>query len=382
MTVMTREDCPILFEFFAGGGMARLGLGPHWDCRFANDCDRGKAEAYRAAFGHRPDTRDVANLKAGDLPGTPDLVWASPPCQDLSLAGRREGLGASRSGAFFAFWRLMQDLQRERRAPGLVVIENVTGLLTSNAGNDFRRLCAALGEADYRFGALVQDAADFLPQSRPRLFLIAVKEGRAVPAALIAPAGPDNRRVAAARDGLHASVRENWIDWSLPAPPKRTARLADLLDRDVGESAWLTPEKTARLVAQMDAGNRARLDAALSSKLETTGTIFRRTRRVNGQRVQRAEIRFDGVAGCLRTPGGGSSRQILAVIADGRLRTRLLTPRETARLMGLPDSYPLPKVATQAYRLTGDGVAVPVVDWLNRHLLLPLLEADRTAAAA
>ena len=103
------------------------------------------------------------------------------------------------------------------------------------------------------------------------------------------------------------------------------------------------------------------------------GALYRRTRRdAEGARVQRAEVRFDGVAGCLRTPAGGSSRQSLLVVEKGRIRARLLSGREAARLMGLPEDYRLPTGYTDAYHLLGDGVAAPVVRFLAQHLLEPL----------
>ena len=83
-------------------------------------------------------------------------------------------------------------------------------------------------------------------------------------------------------------------------------------------------------------------------------------------------MRFDGRAGCLRTSGGGSSRQFLLVIDAGQVRSRHMSAREAARLMGLPDSYRLPSATTAALHLVGDGVAVPVVQWLSDHLLRPL----------
>ena len=109
--------------------------------------------------------------------------------------------------------------------------------------------------------------------------------------------------------------------------------------------------------------------------------MFRRTRVEDGQRRQRAEARFDGLAGCLRTPGGGSSRQILVVVDGGEVRTRLLTGREGARLMGLPDDYALPQAATGALQVVGDGVAVPVVRFLAERLIEPLLDAPRAQVA-
>ncbi|HEY0052632.1 MAG TPA: DNA cytosine methyltransferase, partial [Caulobacteraceae bacterium] len=166
----------LVYEFFAGGGMARLGLeaAGGWTTAFANDRDAMKAAAYRANFGDAVlNPADVWDLTPSDVPGTAALAWASSPCQDLSLAGGRAGLSGGRSSAFWGFWRLMQGLAAEGRAPRTVVIENVSGLLTSHGGADFEALCRALAEAGYAYGALEIDAALWTPQSRPRLFVIA-----------------------------------------------------------------------------------------------------------------------------------------------------------------------------------------------------------------
>jgi DNA (cytosine-5)-methyltransferase 1 len=125
----------------------------------------------------------------------------------------------------------------------------------------------------------------------------------------------------------------------------------------------------------------AKVEAAQAVGERQVGAVFRRTRMEDGRRRQRAEVRFDGLAGCLRTPRGGSSRQILIVVDRGEVRTRLLTGREGARLMGLSDDYLLPKSATGALQVVGDGVAVPVVRFLAERLIEPLLEGARLAAA-
>jgi site-specific DNA-cytosine methylase len=74
-------------------------------------------------------------------------------------------------------------------------------------------------------------------------------------------------------------------------------------------------------------------------------------RDIDGKRVSKTELRFDGIAGCLRVPTGGSSRQFVVVIENGRVRSRLLSPREAARLMGLPDEYKLPANPNEALGL-------------------------------
>jgi len=361
------------YEFFAGGGMARLGLGAAWTCAFANDFDRVKAATYRANFADAAEhlhEGDVWKLEAGDLPGRADLAWASSPCQDLSLAGARAGFAGGRSGAFFGFWRLMEGLAAQGRAPRTLVIENVVGLLTSHGGRDFAALAGALAGQGYRFGALEIDAARFLPQSRPRVFVVATREPP--PAGLIGPSPFHTRAVQAVAAALPAALAERWIWWALPAPPARNADLASMLEPDAAVP-WHTPERTARWLELMAPLHRARLQAMADRGERAAGAVFRRMRLEDGAKVQRAEVRFDGLAGCLRTPRGGSSRQVIAMVEKGAVRTRLLSPREAARLMGLPEDYRLPAPATAALQVAGDGVAVPVVDWLARSLLEPLL---------
>src|SRR5689334_10729979 len=230
---MSRRPRPF-YEFFAGGGMARLGLcategGEAWTCAFANDFDPVKAATYRANFadaaGHFHEG-DVWALSAADLPGRADLAWASSPCQDFSLAGARAGLGGGRSSAFFGFWRLMEALDAEGRAPRAIVIENVSGLLTSHGGADFAALGAALSARGYRFGALEIDAATVLPQSRPRVFVVAARE---VPAGLIGDSPFHSRAVRAAQAALPPDVAASWVWWRLARPPARNTDLAALL---------------------------------------------------------------------------------------------------------------------------------------------------------
>lgn len=360
--------------------MARLGLGPDWRCLFANDFDPVKAAAYRANFADAAQhfhEGDVWKIDPAALPAGADLAWASSPCQDFSLAGGRAGLVGRRSSAFFGFWRLVEALGDA--APRAVVIENVSGLLTSHGGEDFTALCGALAAQGYRFGALEIDAARFVPQSRPRVFVIATRA--AVPAPLMGESPFQTRAVRDARARLPADLAESWIWWRGEAPARRNSDLAGLLEPD-GAVAWNPPERTARLLELMSPLHRARLEAAKGSGARTVGAVFRRMRIEDGYRVQRAEVRFDGLAGCLRTPRGGSSRQTLMVVEGGEVRSRLLSPREGARLMGLPDDYVLPAAATSALHVVGDGVAVPAVRWLAAEILEPLLAPAPAVIAA
>lgn len=358
--------------------MARLGLGSHWDCTLSNEWSEKKASAYRAYFGRCDELRvtDVAKLKPSDLPGTPDLVWASFPCQDLSLAGAGAGLDGKRSGTFRPFWKLIMGMADQGRAPRLVAVENVVGTLTSHGGRDFTSIVQAFVETGYRIGAIVVDAVRFLPQSRPRLFIVGLHGEIPIPSKLSAtlPSEPwHNRSLIKAHENLPASLASNWVWWSLPVPNRTRQSLASMIeDRPTGV-AWHDEQETRKLLGLMAAPHRKKVEAAMRLGTRQIGTLYKRTRPGRtGQMAQRAEVRFDGISGCLRTPVGGSSRQTVIIANRGSVRTRLLSPREAARLMGVPDNYPLPVAYNDAYHVFGDGVAVPVVSWLEKHLLRPL----------
>lgn len=352
---------PSFYEFFAGGGMARMGLGSEWRCLFANDYDPAKARAYASYWGDAElRVERVERLETTDLPGRADLAWASFPCQDLSVAGAGRGLAGERSGSFWGFWRLMLGLAAEGRAPATIVLENVVGTISSHGGQDFASIIAAMVETGYWVGALVIDAVRFVPQSRPRLFIVATHHAVA---SLAAPRSEwTTPALLAAHARLAPSIRDRWVWFDLPAPHARATTVADYIDGK--DQDWHSIEQTVRLLQSMNDRNRAKI-------VDGVGVGFRRTR--NGR--PQLEVRFDGIAGCLRTPTGGSSRQIVVQVDGGRIRTRWMTPREAARLMGLPDAYALPPRPTEALHLVGDGLVVPVVAHLERGLLSQLATA-------
>jgi DNA (cytosine-5)-methyltransferase 1 len=279
----------------------------------------------------------------------------------------------------------METLAAEGRAPAVIVLENVCGTLSSHGGRDFESIASALS-VRYRFGAVVLDAAAFLPQSRPRLFVVAAREGLGIPN-LLRTGAPDSRwhpvPLIKAYAKLPRSIASRWIWWSLPSPTGRRAVFSDVIEEEPEGVSWHPVEETEKLVSMMSGANLAKLRLAQRAGRRMVGAIYKRTRHDNaGEKVQRAEIRFDDVAGCLRTPAGGSSRQSILIVEGDGLRSRLLSPREAARLMGLPDHYILPKNYNHAYHLAGDGVAVPVVRHLAGHILEPLLHGTGWTANA
>lgn len=361
------------YEFFAGGGMARAGLGEGWQCLFANDFSYKKAEAYKANWGQRDiHVEDIARLTTRDLPSRADLAWASFPCQDLSLAGMGAGLKGERSGAFWHFWSLMEGLAREKRKPRMIVLENVCGAITSHGGKDFEAIIQSVGSLGYRVGALVIDAVHFVPQSRPRLFIVAAAESLKIHDPLssdIPHPGWHPRALIGAYNALPHDIKTRWIWWNLPLPELRSKTLDAVIENEPDGVEWHSADETQRILGMMTSLNRRKVLAAQHAKRKYVGAIYKRTR----EGVQRAEVRFDGISGCLRTPAGGSSRQTIIVVEGPKVRTRLLSSREAARLMGLPDSYKLPTKYNEAYHLAGDGVVIPVVSHLARQILEPIV---------
>lgn len=335
---------------------------------WANDIDGRKEAVYVANFGKDHFVReDIAKIHASHLPTPADLAWASFPCQDLSLAGWQRGISAERSGTFWAFWHIMHDLLNRGQRPPIIVIENVTGVLY---GNNFLGLCEALAALDMQFGALVVDAKCFVPQSRPRVFIVCVDSrvdcSRFTSDGSIPGSSP--KALKAAYGLLNEGLRHLWRWWKLPLPAACRTTLAQVIEREPTGVGWHTEQETEYLLSMMSKMNRAKVEESVRSGKRHIGFLYRRMR----EGVQRAEVRFDGVSGCLRTPRGGSSRQTVVEIDKGHVRTRLLSPREAARLMGVEDTYILPDRYNDAYKAMGDGLVVPVVRYLSEHLLSPL----------
>ena len=367
---MSNTQQRTFLEFFAGIGLMRIGLErAGWRVVFANDIDAHKHQMYQSHFGGAPEfvLGDVHRLEALTLPQAA-LATASFPCNDLSLAGARRGLAGEHSSAFWGFVEALRGMRANR--PKMVLLENVTGFLTSNEGNDFRDALLALNRLGYAVDALVIDAVRFVPQSRQRLFVVGIAT-EAVSALSETPRfHQSDARPAALADFILWNPDINWQIRSLPPLPSLHPRLENVLeDLSPNSHMWWSKERCDYLLNQMSPKHRAEADAMIRGRRTTFGTVFRRVR--NGKSM--AELRTDGIAGCLRTPRGGSGRQILLAAGRGRFAVRLLTARECARLMGA-ESYVIDVGLNQALFGFGDAVCVPVVEWIATNYLNPVFE--------
>jgi DNA (cytosine-5)-methyltransferase 1 len=352
------QSKPTFLEFFAGSGLVAEGMAPHFDVVWANDLCQKKAAVYAANHGsNRFQLGSIADVKGADLPQA-TLSWASFPCQDLSLAGLTAGINAKRSGLVWQWLRILDEMPH--RSP-MLVAENVTGLLSMKDGDYYRTLHRALRERGYIVGAVVLDAARWVPQSRKRVFIVAIEEGTDIPPSLMdnAPNWAHSAPLVNAARGL-----DDFVWWKMPEPVERQITLSDIVEWEAPADNFIVTQKRLNLIPK---AHREKLE----NKSVSVAPGYKRTR--NGRQV--LELRFDGVAGCLRTAEGGSSRQVVVLKKGKRLDTRLLTVRETARLMGAPDSYKLPGSYNDGYTAMGDAVALPVSRYLAKHLLEKLAKA-------
>lgn len=343
-------------EFFAGIGLMRCALERHgWTAAYANDIDPKKLAMYRAHFGAGFDLRDIHEIPPRDIPGV-TLATASFPCNDLSLAGSRAGLAGKQSGAFWGFVKLLGKM----RSP-LVLLENVTGFLTSHGGRDFEQALIALNRLGYAVDTFILDASAFVPQSRQRLFVLGQRGGNRESDEL----RQSDVRPRSLIDFIKAHPKIHWRIRELPSPPASKRRLAQLLD---DKTDWWSADRADYLLSQMSPRHRAIADEMIGGSRWSYGTVFRRIRNAKSM----AELRIDGIAGCLRTPRGGSGRQILFKAGKGQYFARLLTPTECARLMGA-DDYRISGSLNQALFGFGDAVCVPVIEWIAENYLNPVV---------
>lgn len=370
-SVASRMPEQSVAEFFAGIGLVRLGLGKMgWRTRFANDIDPLKYQMYAENFEDSADhfhLGDIHDLAADDVPDV-TLATASFPCNDLSLAGGMKGLAGHHSGAFWGFIRILRDMGDRR--PPMVLLENVPGWLSSHDGQDFHDSLVALNQLGYRCDAFMINACHFVPQSRLRLFVVGLADHAADRVSETPAFYESELRPKALADFILMNGDVNWSIRNLPNLPVSGLSLADVIeDLPEDDGAWWSEDRAEYLLNQMSDRHAEVARSMISGNECSYGTAFRRVR--YGKSM--AELRTDGIAGCLRTPRGGSGRQILFKAGRGRYRVRLLTPRECARLQGAPDGFRINVPQNQALFGFGDAVCVPVIEWIADKYLNPVV---------
>jgi DNA (cytosine-5)-methyltransferase 1 len=360
-------------EFFAGIGLVRTALEQAGiDVVFANDIEPVKHRLYSA---NHPDEHfvldDVRRIAGHDLPDI-HIATASFPCTDLSLAGNRAGLDGRESSMFWEFARILDEM-KDRRPP-VILLENVPSFATSRDGNDLAAALRELNRLGYSCDVFLMDASWFVPQSRPRLFVV----GTTKPEGLTIDWSPSPLRPEWLLRFMSQHSDLGWCNMAPPAPVPSRKTLRSIVERlRSADPRWWDDERAERFLQSLSPLQAMRLQTMEQARQKTWATAYRRTRR--GRAVW--EIRSDDLSGCLRTPRGGSSRQALVEAGRGQWRVRWMTPREYARLQGA-DGYELAGVTdNQAMFGFGDAVCVPAVMWVARHCLRPAAESAITYSA-
>ena len=372
----TRALSPTVAEYFAGIGLFRMGLeDAGWKVVYANDWNPEREQLYKGFFGGGYEIKDVFTIRAEEVPYV-TLATCSFPCVDLSLAGNLEGLKGEHSSAFWGFYKILKA-QREMKPP-IILLENVAGWLSANRGRDFHAVAKALNELGYACDAFMLNARCFVPQSRPRLFMVGINESYLSDIYLQRTElfFPRSERLLPAK--LKHSMLSNddirWVHLDIPEPPHYriqgfSKEIVEALSPD--DPRWWSREKVEKHLDMMSPSHLAMVKNLAPEDGRTSRTFYRRCRK-NGQR---AEVRPDDIAGCLRTAIGGSGKQFLVTAENGAIRMRTLTAREYARLQGVPDSYRImADTERQSLNAFGDAVCVPAVSWIARRILTPLVE--------
>jgi DNA (cytosine-5)-methyltransferase 1 len=155
------------FSVFTGVGGFEQGMPKDFECVGFSEIDR---YANMVLKYHYPNIKNYGDISKIDWQTVPDfdLLVGGSPCQDLSVAGKQNGLSGKRSGLFFEFVRAL-----EHKKPHHFIWENVKGALSSNGGRDFAIILRSMAEAGYSLWWQVLNAKDFgVPQNRERVFVV------------------------------------------------------------------------------------------------------------------------------------------------------------------------------------------------------------------
>jgi DNA (cytosine-5)-methyltransferase 1 len=368
-----------IIDWFAGIGSARLAAErAGWRCVWSCERDPVARDVYGRQFGRPPDAADLLDVSPADIPES-DCWVGGFPCQDLSVAGQRRGFGGERSVLVFRFLKLARAVR-----PPWLLLENVPGLLSVRGGADFGALLIALEDAGYVGAWRVLDARWFgVPQRRRRVFLLARRAG--------AP-GPDPAEILLEPEGMRGGAEKGGAAGEDVAKPLGTSTKGRQCDLDHGalvtntipsslgsgplgyggkdELIQVSPRIPAHLAKSADSdGNGLVADPIIANKgkcYSHEGSHNFRLRNVVTFDLQQITAPAHRAACEPGSPAPTLNGNYTGVAhATG---VRRLMPIEAERLQGLPDNYTNGHADTVRYRLIGNAMAVPCVEWIFRRL--------------
>lgn len=362
-------------------------------CVLASEIDRFANQSYEALYGH-PTAGDITKINAEDVPDH-DVLVGGFPCQAFSVAGKRGGFDDARGTLFFEVARLAKTKQ-----PRLLLLENVKGLVGHDGGKTLDTIVKTLNDIGYHVDFDVLNSKYFgVPQNRERIFVVALRDDLAVSAGWTIEGtnvvAKGKRRITA-----YDGVKTFNFDW--PSQKEVTTRLRDVLETEVDEKYYLSDEKTAKLVAQLEGrsdsesiivdtrqhidsrlGKGARIYEDMCPALNATEykepkkvaepLIYGNLNHYGNDQMNRV-YDVSGVSPTITVVSGGGREQKIAEPNEVHYRIRKLTPLECWRLQGFTDAQHQTVVDaglsdSQRYKQAGNAVTVNVIHAIGERLL-------------
>ncbi len=296
---------------------------------------------------HWPNVKNYGDISTiRELPDF-DVLTGGSPCQDFSIAGKREGLGGARSSLAWEFIRILR-----LKKPKYFIWENVKGVMSSRSGWDFANIISAFSESGYSLWWQVLNAKNFgVPQNRERIFVVGFRDGSPKEVFFKQTSNETNNR-------QHFKAI-NSSDWR-GANRNQGQNLVELTSEQSQGYRVYDPEGISTTLAGQAGGIGAKTGLyAVPLKF-----LDRNQKNYQGE--------YSFTVDSLNTGGIMQDKQI-----------RRLTPTECERLMGLPDNWTANgfrdfgetveeyKLSDSArYKLCGNGVVVNCVEELVKHLII------------
>lgn len=348
-------------------GFQRAGI----ECVAVCEIDKNAQSVLRRRFPNAELFDDVRKVgKETHERKSIDLICGGFPCQDVSIAGKRAGLAGERSGLWFEFARVIDELE-----PQWVVIENVPGLLSSNGGRDFAVIVRWLAQRGYGVAWRVLDAQYFgVPQRRRRIFIVgSFGDGRAAEVLFEQDSSCGNNPPS------REAGKE--VAFSLRANPSHSGDKGDgginttlIPSRSIAQSltgsntqnnggGGLTDRSTPTLVINLANSGVNQNNVKETNIADTLDTWATQAVWHNHQQDGSIRIQEDGTAPTVSRQWGTGGNNVPFV------GVRRLMPIECERLQGFPDGWTDGQSDSTRYKQLGNAVAVPVIEWIGKRIM-------------
>lgn len=344
------------------------------ECLWQVEIDKSCTQTLNKHWGGVAKYGDIVDVGRSSLKRV-DVACGGFPCQDVSIAGRRAGLDGERSGLWFEFARVIEEMR-----PEWVVIENVPGLLSSNKGRDFAAIIGRLAELGYGFAWRVLDSKNFgVAQRRRRVFIVGHSGGSCAPPATVL-FEPESLS-----GDIAKGRQEGHIAPTLSASGAGTSRtkargseqdfyvvqkaVTVLNDQD-GDFMYETEDYAGTLMANMG-GHQPIIciQGNMTGRKDENGPNGQGFAEEESYTLNTIDRHAIAIANTILTrEGHRHDPSSETYITHGDI-VRRLTPLECERLQGFPDNWTAGHSDTARYRMIGNAVTVNVAEWIGKRIM-------------